>query len=168
VLVEGETTAEALGIGERILRSIRPSFTYGDRELFLTASIGIAFATPEQNSTNEDLLRNADLAMYRAKTGGKDDLCIFDPTMHDALEDRLAMSNELSGALDRGELSLHYQPICDIKGDSLVAVEALMRWNHPVRGAVPPVDFIPVAEASGLNVTLGAWALDETYRQLRQ
>ncbi|WP_345433916.1 putative bifunctional diguanylate cyclase/phosphodiesterase, partial [Modestobacter marinus] len=168
VLVEGETTTQVLGIGERILRSIRPSFNYGDRELFLTASVGIAFATPGPDGTSENLLRHADLAMYRAKNGGKDDLCIFDPIMHDVVEDRLAMSNELRGALDRGELSLHYQPIYGIKGEPLVAVEALMRWNHPVRGAVPPVEFIPVAEASGLIVTLGAWALDEACRQLRQ
>lgn len=168
VLVEGETRAQALGIGDRILRCIRPGFTHGDQELFVTASIGVAFATAGRDDADGEVLRHADLAMYRVKHGGKDDLCVFDPTMHDVVEDRLRLSGELRGALERGELALHYQPIYGIKGEPLVAVEALMRWNHPTRGAVPPIEFIPLAEDSGLIVTLGAWALDEACRQLRE
>ena len=168
VLVEGETRAQALGVGDRILHSIRPGFSHGDRELCVTASIGVAFADTGRDDTGDDILRRADLAMYRAKNGGKDDVCVFDPTMHDAVEDRLRLSGDLRGALGRGELALHYQPIYGIKGEPLVAVEALMRWNHPTRGWVSPTEFIPLAEDSGLIVPLGAWALDEACRQLRE
>jgi diguanylate cyclase (GGDEF)-like protein len=167
VLVEADIPAQALGVGERILRSMRPAFTHAGTELFVTASIGVAFATPDHESTGEDLLRDADLAMYRAKRDGKDGLCVYDRTMHDDAEDRLRLDGELRGALGRGELLLHYQPIYGIDGHPLLAVVALMRWNHPTRGFIPPLEFIPIAETSGLIITLGTWALNEACRQLR-
>jgi diguanylate cyclase (GGDEF)-like protein len=166
VLVDSDTRAHALGVAERILRSMRPAFRHAGRELFLTASIGVAFA--DRGATAEALLRDADLAMYRAKNGGKNDVCVYDPSMHGEAQERLGMESGLRAALQRGEIGLHYQPVYSLDGTTLVGVEALMRWHHPQRGTVAPTEFIPVAEQSGLINTLGAWALDEACRQLRE
>jgi diguanylate cyclase (GGDEF)-like protein len=165
ILVDADSPGQALGVAERILRSMRPAFTHAGRDLFLTASVGVAFADGRANGP--ELLRSADLAMYRAKHGGKDRVCVYDPSMHGAADDRLRLEGDLRGALQRGELSLHYQPVYSLDGTSLVGVEALMRWDHPERGMVPPMEFIPLAEQSGLIGALGAWALDEGCRQLR-
>jgi EAL domain-containing protein (putative c-di-GMP-specific phosphodiesterase class I) len=166
VLVDGETQAHAMGVADRILGSMRPAFDHAGRDLFLTASIGVAYA--DGRVTGAELLRSADLAMYRAKHSGKDRVCVYDPSMHGDADEQLRLESDLRGALQRGELSLHYQPVYALDGSSLVGVEALMRWNHPQRGMVPPTEFIPVAEQSGLIGTLGAWALDEACRQLRE
>ena len=153
---------------ERVLEAIRPAFPHGDRELFLTASIGVASASGSATGAG-DLLRHADLAMYRAKNAGKNDVCVHDAASHDAIEGRMRLATDLPGALERGELVLHYQPVHSIRGGrSVVAVEALMRWQHPTMGQVPPGDFIPLAERSGLIVPIGAWALDEACRQLHE
>jgi hypothetical protein len=138
---------------------MRPAFTHAGRALFITASIGVAFAMADRESSGEDLLRDADLAMYRAKRNGKDHLCVYDPTMHDDAEDRLRLDGELRGALGRGELLLHYQPIYGIDGHPLVAVEALMRWNHPPANSSRPLSSSPSPRpaASSSRSAAGPW-----------
>ena len=130
---------------------------FDGREVFAHASIGIAFAdsTTSGDLGAEQLLRNADLAMYIAKEQGKAQWRIFETEMHQAVYDRLELKNDLELAIERGELSLHYQPIVRLATGVPSGFEALLRWHHPTRGNVPPLDFIPLAEETGLIVQIG-------------
>ncbi|RZU30822.1 putative bifunctional diguanylate cyclase/phosphodiesterase [Blastococcus saxobsidens] len=166
VVVPGDAP-EGQAVAERVLEDLRPAVQHAGQELFLTASIGVATASGPAG-TAEDLLRHADLAMYRAKNGGKDAVCVHDTASHDALEDRMRLATDLPRALHRDEFVLHYQPVHAIDGQAVVGVEALMRWEHPTFGLVPPGSFISMAEKTGLIAPLGAWALDEACRQLRE
>ena len=131
-------------------------FLLEGREVFAHASIGIAFAdsTMTGDLGVEQLLRNADLAMYLAKEDGKARGACSRP-MHQAVSDRLALKNDLELGLERGELSLHYQPVVRLATGIPSGFEALLRWQHPTRGIVPPLDFIPLAEETGLIVQIG-------------
>jgi EAL domain-containing protein (putative c-di-GMP-specific phosphodiesterase class I) len=122
--------------------------------------------TPDYSRV-EDLLRDADIAMYRAKETGKARYAVFDPAMQAILVQRLALERDLRLAIERGELSLQYQPIVDLNTEHTVKVEALLRWLHPQRGFVPPTEFIPLAEETGQIRTLGRWVLREACRQAR-
>jgi EAL domain-containing protein (putative c-di-GMP-specific phosphodiesterase class I) len=114
------------------------------------------------------MLRDADVAMYRAKAKGKAQYQIFDRTMHQNALQQLKFETEMRYALERGEFSLHYQPIIELKTNDLKGFEALVRWNHPTRGMVSPMEFIPTAEENGLILPLGKWILQESCRQLRK
>ena len=130
-------------------------FEIQSREVFIGASIGIAIGGDEA----DDLLRNADLALYRAKAKGRGQKQVFEPEMHVAMVERLELEGALAKALRGAELVLHFQPILELRHQRLAGIEALIRWTHPTRGLLLPGEFIPVAEDSRLMVPLGRWVL---------
>jgi diguanylate cyclase (GGDEF)-like protein/PAS domain S-box-containing protein len=151
-------------IAARFIEELQTAFTLAGHEVFVGASVGLALAAGDDDA--DELLRNADLAMYRAKALGKGRCEVFEPDMHAAALERMAIEGDLRHAVVRGELRLHYQPVVELATGRIVGVEALLRWQHPTRGLVSPLDFINVAEESGLIVPVGRWVLTEACRQV--
>ena len=141
------------------------SFAVAGQDLVVGGSIGIAVGR-DPNQHTDELLRNADVAMYTAKAGGKRRVAVFDPTMHAAIVARHALSAELARSIGHGQLVVHYQPIVELATGRMAAVEALVRWRHPTRGLIGPDDFISLAEENGVILTLGRWVLAEAARQV--
>ncbi|MGQ0521329.1 MAG: putative bifunctional diguanylate cyclase/phosphodiesterase [Actinomycetota bacterium] len=164
VVCEEVETCAVLQVAERIAAAIASPMPLYGRESVLTASIGIALAAGGGRA--EDVLRDADVAMYRAKERGRDRIEVFDAAIRARLLERLEMEQALRRALQHGELRLHYQPIVRAADNELLGVEALVRWEHPDRGLVAPADFIPLAEESGLITRIGRWVLIEACSQL--
>jgi predicted signal transduction protein with EAL and GGDEF domain len=157
---------DAITVASRVTAAMGAPFLLDGREVRVGASVGIARA--RGNDTAEELLRNADLAMYRAKATGKGRYEAFDPAMHVALIDRLELERDLRYAVERGEIALVYQPIVDMATGEVSGAEALARWYHPVRGLIPPARFVPLAEETGLIGSLGRWVIMEACRQAAQ
>ena len=159
-----ERAEEAVHTGQRLRDVLQDPFVLESREVLVRASTGIAVADSGLETADE-LLRNADLAMYRAKTTGEGGYELYEPSMHSALIRRIELENDLRHALERDQLTIHYQPILDLRTCEIAGVEALVRWHHPERGLVMPLDFIPLAEETGLISDIGAWVLKNACAQ---
>jgi diguanylate cyclase (GGDEF)-like protein len=161
VLLEGISDEDVATAAQRILDSFADPFAIRERDVFVAASIGIAMGSDQA----DDLLRNADLALYRAKAKGKGRYELFLPEMHVAVVERLELEGDLQRALKSEEFVLDYQPIVKLRTGEVAGVEALVRWRHPARGRLLPDDFIPIAEESRLILPLGRWVLGEATRR---
>jgi diguanylate cyclase (GGDEF)-like protein/PAS domain S-box-containing protein len=166
VILEGvRDEEEAVTVAQRIQESLTLPFFLDGRELFMSVSVGIAMNQPNVDRP-EDYLRDADLAMYRAKTGGRARHEIFRPDMRSGAVLQLSIESDLRHALERGELRVMYQPIWALATGKIAGFEALVRWDHPTHGAMQPSDFIPIAEETGLILPLGAWVLRQAAERI--
>jgi diguanylate cyclase (GGDEF)-like protein/PAS domain S-box-containing protein len=165
IVCDDITAVETLGIAQRVVEALHEP-TPSDSDTSVTASLGIVIA--DEGATPESLLRDADFAMYDAKRRGRDRIAFFDKALQAKAEQRSATAAALHRGLERQEFTVHYQPMVDLATGAMVSAEALLRWEHPDGCMVSPDDFIPLAEESGLVVSIGAWVLDQACQQLVQ
>jgi predicted signal transduction protein with EAL and GGDEF domain len=165
ILLSDREPARIVAFAETMRRTLRAPIGFNDREIFITASIGLALAENEARNT-EEVLKDAELAMYHAKRIGGDRIEIFKPAMRSRKTDRLTMESELRRAIEREEIKVLYQPIVRLEDRAIAGFEALARWDHPKLGRLSPAEFITTAEEIGLIVDLGLFVLERTARQL--
>ena len=167
LLEDLEREQEASAVAGQVAQTLQPPILIDDREIFVTTSIGVAFGTCREDRP-EVLLREADVAMYRAKAGGKDHHAVYQPEMGELSSQRLTLEGDLRRALEREELKVYYQPKVLVETGKIVALEALTRWEHPERGLLLPTDFVPLAEETRLIIPIGWWVLEEACRQVKE
>jgi diguanylate cyclase (GGDEF)-like protein len=167
ILTQVQHSQDPARVAEHIVKALSEPFVIEGQSSFLSASIGIALY-PQDGRSAEELIKNADTAMYRAKSGGRAQAVYFEEAMNAEAVARVTLDRELRRAIDRDELELVYQPVLDLRSGSLCGAEALLRWHHPTFGTLPPVKFIPMAEESGYIEQLGRWVLQQACFQMRQ
>ena len=169
VLLEDVNSAQAAAdTAERILASLAAPLRLEGKELFVRCSLGISIVEGDAAAGADELIRNADAAMYIAKRDGKGGYRLFEPAMHEGVLERLELRADLQRAMTGGQLELYYQPLVDLSDGGVTGVEALLRWHHPERGMLGPDTFIPLAEEMGLIVPIGRWVLREACREASQ
>ena len=157
--------SEVVMVAERILETMRSPLKLANHEVFSGVSLGIVISCADHHQAS-DLLRDADLAMYKAKRGGRERYAIFNPAMHSQAMKRLQIENDLRKALDHKEFVLYYQPVVDLETYRIRGFETLIRWQHPQRGLVLPDEFIEISEETGLIVDIGRWVMNTACKQL--
>ncbi|NMX90141.1 MULTISPECIES: phosphodiesterase DibA [unclassified Pseudomonas] len=158
---------QAAALAQRIIDSMKLPFVFDGHQLFVSVSIGISLF-PSDALSAEQLLRNADSALFKAKSSGREGFALYTEELTAHAQNRIEVGNELRRALDQQELRVYYQPVHDLQTSQMIGVEALVRWQHPQRGLVPPAEFIPIAERTGLIAEIDAWVMDQACRQMCQ